>query len=228
MYISIGGGLGQYPATIPSCDKIESATLRVPFRINFDDFLKLVCCAIGRWMPFRTDRPPGRQAWCFVKKYEALLWNLHTEMFVKKFLCVELKAQYCRRKGVTTDVTITLMKFLGTACPPSSLCKVGVCKPSVVCPPSSQPPDPRTFSAKCMATDKLTKSICDNAKKICKIADELNDPWSRDKCEKARASCEAALQNSKNCDMVTDCRSGTCVRRPRWEVEPWPPQSVLP
>jgi hypothetical protein len=231
MYISLGRGLGQYPPTIPSCNKIESATLRVPFRINFDDFLKLVCCAIGRWMPFRTDRPPGRQAWCFVKKHEALLWNLHTEMFVKKHACVELKAQYCRRKGVTTDVTITLTKFFGTACLPSSLCKAGVCKPSVWCPPippSSQPPDPRSFSAKCMKTDELTKRICDNAKKVCKIADELNDSWSRDKCEKARASCEAALQNSKNCDMVLDCRSGTCVRRPRWEVEPWPPQSVVP
>src|SRR6185312_17127562 len=123
-----------------------------------------------------------------------------------------------------------LRRFVGTACPPSSLCKTGVCNPSVVCPsnpPSSQSQDPRSYSAKCMATDKLTRSICDNAKKICKIADDLNDPWSRDKCEKGRVSCEAALQRSKNCDMVMDCRSGTCIPRPRWEVEPWPPQSAF-
>lgn len=230
MYISMGEGLGQDHATIPPCDKIESATLKVPFRINFDDFLKLVCCAVGRWMPFRSDHPPGRLARCFVKKHEALLWDLHTEMFVKKIPCVELKAQYCRQKGVTTDVTISLRRFVGAACPPSSLCKTGACNPSVVCPPnsrSSQSQDPRSFSAKCMATDKLTRSICDNAKKICKIADDLNDPWSRDKCEKGRVSCEAALQRSKNCDMVMDCRNGTCIPRPRWEVEPWPPQSAI-
>lgn len=142
MYISIGERLGQGQATIQSCDKIEPTTLRVPFRINFDAFLKLVCCAIGRWMPFRTDHPPGRQAWCFVRKHEHLLWDLHTEMFVKKIPCVELHAQYCRQKGATIDVTITLKQFLGTACRPSSLCKTGVCDPSVVCPLSIQPPPP--------------------------------------------------------------------------------------
>jgi hypothetical protein len=208
MYIRTGDGLGQGQATLQPCDKSEPATLRVPFRINFDDFLKLVCCAIGRWMPFRTDHPPGRQAWCFVKKHETLLWNLHTEMFVKKIPCVELQAQYCRRSGTTIDVTITLKRFLETACRPSSLCKAGVCAPSVLCPPSPQPPhpelDPR--SPRCKQVDKFTRSICDDAKKICKIANELNDPLSRERCEKARASCEAALQRSKSCDSVTDHR----------------------
>jgi hypothetical protein len=209
MYIRTSTGLGQDLATMQSCDKTEPAILRVPFRINFADFLKLVCCAIGRWMPFRTDRPPGRQAWCFVQKHETLLWNLHTEMFVKKIPCVELQAQYCRRREATIDVKLTLKRFLSTACRPSSLCKPGVCPPSVQCPPSFQPPphpelDPR--SSRCKQVDRLTKSICDDAKKICKIADELNDSWSRDRCDQARANCAAALQRSKNCDTITDHR----------------------
>ncbi len=201
--------LGEDQTTIQPCDKIEPAVLTVPFRIDFGDFLKLVCCAIGRWMPFRTDHPPGRQAWCFVRKHEALLWDLHTEMFVKKIPCVELQAQYCRRGGATIDVRITLKRFLNRACRPSSLCRTGVCDPSLVCPPSTQPPlhpelDPRP--PKCKTVDGLTRSICDNAKRICKIADELNDPSSRDKCEKARASCKEALERSKSCGSVTDHR----------------------
>jgi hypothetical protein len=216
MYIQMIEGLGQTQPTIQPCDKIERATLRVPFRIKFDDFLKLVCCAIGRWMPFRTDHPPGRHAWCFVKKHETLLWDLHTEMFVKKIPCIELQARYCRRKGATIDVTITLRQFLGTTCRPSSLCKNGACNPTVVCPPSTQPPELDPRSSRCKEVDKLTRNICDNAKEMCKLADEVNDPWSRDKCEKARVECGAALQRSKSCDIVMDCRSGICVPRPRW------------
>jgi hypothetical protein len=201
------GGWNSIDGTIQPCDKIEPAVLTVPFRIDFGDFLKLVCCAIGRWMVFRTDRPAGRQAWCFVKKHEALLWDLHTEMFVKKIPCVELRAQYCRRGGATIDVRIALKRFLNRACRPSSLCRTGVCDPSLVCPPSAQPHpelDPRP--AKCKTVDALTRSICDNAKRICKIADELNDPSSRDKCEKARTSCKEALERSKSCGSVTDHR----------------------
>lgn len=205
MYISMGEWLGGLP-TEP-CDKIEPALLRVPFRIDFGDFLKLVCCAIGRWMVFRTDQPPGRQAWCFVRKHEALLWELHTEMFVKKIPCVELQAKYCRRRGATVDVTLTLKQFLSTACLPSSLCKPGVCNPSLVCPTQPSPPselDPRPL--KCRSVDGATRNICDDAKKICKLAAQLNDQWSRDKCEQARASCEAALGRRKSCGSVTDHR----------------------
>ena len=61
MYIRKKEGLGE-GQTMAGCDKIESVTLRVPFRIDFNDFLKLVCCAVGRWMPFRTEDRPGRQA----------------------------------------------------------------------------------------------------------------------------------------------------------------------
>jgi len=200
--------LGQFPAATPSCDKIEPAVITVPFRIDFADFLKLVCCAIGRWMPFRTDLPPGRQAWCFVRKHEAMLWDIHTEMFINKTPCVEFQAQYCRRRGVTVDVTLKLKRFLTTACPPSSLCKPGVCSPSLVCPASTQSPapelDPRP--PKCKTVDGLTKNICSNAKKICKLADEVNDPWSRGKCEEARAACKAAVERSKDCGSVTDHR----------------------
>jgi hypothetical protein len=148
MYIPIGEGLGQDQATAQPCDKIETATLRVPFRDNVDDFLKLVCCAIGRWMIFRTDQPAGRQAWCFVKKNETLLRSVHDKMSASKFPCVELQAQYCRRRGATIDVTITKWKSLPTACRPSSLCKPGVCNPSVACPPTPpkpQPPPPPTL-----------------------------------------------------------------------------------
>lgn len=51
----------------------------------------------------------------------------------------------------------------------------------------------------CKDIDTLKDSICSSAAKICKIADELNDPPSRDKCEKARVSCEAAQRRSKSC-----------------------------
>lgn len=205
MYLSAGEPL----AADPTCDKIERAVLTVPFHIDFAEFLKLVCCAVGRWMPFRTDKPPGKQARCFVVKHEKLLWQLHTEMFVDKVPCVELQARYCRRGGSTIDVTLAFKRYLSTACRPSSLCAAGVCDPSVKCPPSTQSPTSAEFDprpSKCRTVDGLTTSICDNAKKICKIADEMNDPWSRGKCEQARTACKAALERSKTCGSVTDQR----------------------
>lgn len=154
MYIHKSEGLGLDQATTQPCDKIEFATLRVPFHPNVDEFLKNVCCAIGRWMIFRTDQPPGRQAWCFVKKNETFLKSIHAEMSPGSPLgwdCVDLQARYCRRGGATIDVTITKRTLLRTKCPTgwtgSSLCKPGVCNPSVVCPPTTQhrphpPPKP--------------------------------------------------------------------------------------
>jgi hypothetical protein len=215
MYIRKKEGLGE-GQTMAGCDKIESVTLRVPFRIDFNDFLKLVCCAVGRWMPFRTEDRPGRQAWCFVKKHETMLWDVHTEMFVKKTSCVEFLARYCRRRGATIDITLALKRFLDTPCRPSSLCKPGVCVPSVVCPAGSQPPPPSELDPrppKCKTVDGLTRNICNDAKRICKLADELNDPLSREKCEKARESCKAALERSKTCGSVTDHRH---IPAPTW------------
>src|SRR5262245_57657308 len=116
MYILPGASLGQAPAPSPAptlktgaCDKVEWAAMQVPFHIDFAAFLNLVCCAVGRWMPFRTDVPPGRQAWCFVKRHEAFLWEIHTEMFIKKIPCVEFQTRYCRsgKWDATIDVVIT-------------------------------------------------------------------------------------------------------------------------
>jgi hypothetical protein len=47
----------------------------------------------------------------------------------------------------------------------------------------------------------LGDAICDNAESICGIADDLgNDPWARDKCDSAKASCREAQERCCRCD----------------------------
>ena len=46
----------------------------------------------------------------------------------------------------------------------------------------------------------LGDAICDNAESICAIADELDDPWAREKCDSAKASCREAQQRCCRCD----------------------------
>jgi hypothetical protein len=214
MYIRAHEGLGENQTTQhvskQPCDKLELRKLMVPFRPKVDDFLKLVCCAIGRWMIFRTDHPPGRLAWCFVKRNEPLLRIIHVEMSRLRIPCVELEAQYCRRGTATIEVRITTWKWLGAACPPPSLCKTGVCNPSVVCPPAVmcrpcqplrpgppvKPPVewkmPELHPSRCRQVEMLSEAICQNSENICRIAAQLNEEQAWATCMRARASCEEA------------------------------------
>ena len=55
-------------------------------------------------------------------------------------------------------------------------------------------------SERCIDTCKLETSICDNAVKICRIADELgNDEWASEKCDSGKASCKEANQQCVDC-----------------------------
>lgn len=53
----------------------------------------------------------------------------------------------------------------------------------------------------CGDTCKLSDSICDAAKRICDIADELADEWARDKCASATTACSAARDRCCNCTL---------------------------
>jgi hypothetical protein len=55
----------------------------------------------------------------------------------------------------------------------------------------------------------LGDAICDNAESICAIADELDDPWAREKCDSAKASCREAQQRCCRCDKDSPPSAGT-------------------
>jgi hypothetical protein len=52
----------------------------------------------------------------------------------------------------------------------------------------------------CTQSCTLGKSICDNAGKICSLAQQLgDDAWAQNKCASGKASCEAAHAKCCNC-----------------------------
>ncbi len=54
-------------------------------------------------------------------------------------------------------------------------------------------------SQTCTDSCTLSDSICDNAGKICDLANQLQgDSWAADKCSRAKATCDAA--HAKCCD----------------------------
>lgn len=62
------------------------------------------------------------------------------------------------------------------------------------------PDDPRPKTPKCQDVCSLGNAICENAGRICRIADELKgDPWAREKCNSAKASCREAKQRCCKC-----------------------------
>jgi hypothetical protein len=64
-----------------------------------------------------------------------------------------------------------------------------------VCPDHVPPPA-------CTEICDLAGAICDNAENICGIAGELGgDPWAREKCDNAKASCKEAQQRCCDCDV---------------------------
>jgi hypothetical protein len=54
-------------------------------------------------------------------------------------------------------------------------------------------------SAVCHDTCSIKDAICDNAESICRIADDLNDDWSAEKCHSAKASCREATERCCTC-----------------------------
>lgn len=60
---------------------------------------------------------------------------------------------------------------------------------------------PRAPRGACGDVCSLGDAICDNAESICGIADELgDDPWAREKCDSAKASCREAQERCCRCD----------------------------
>jgi hypothetical protein len=56
----------------------------------------------------------------------------------------------------------------------------------------------------CVEIQTLTDAICDNAGRICQIADELgDDEAAQATCERARRSCEEAAKRSAACGPPT-------------------------
>ena len=52
----------------------------------------------------------------------------------------------------------------------------------------------------CQEICTLKDAICDNAERICELADDLgDDPWADDKCESARGSCREATEQCCGC-----------------------------
>ncbi len=63
-------------------------------------------------------------------------------------------------------------------------------------PPQRKPPTEQT----CVEAATLGDAICDNAGRICRIAEELgDDPGARASCERARQSCKDARTRVKGC-----------------------------
>lgn len=60
--------------------------------------------------------------------------------------------------------------------------------------------DPQPKTEKCKDVCSLADNICQNAGRICRIADELKgDEWARDKCTSAKASCRQAKERCCKC-----------------------------
>jgi len=88
---------------------------------------------------------------------------------------------------------------LGLAANPNQMLVANVYRSSIqrlrICP---NQPEPRT--PVCTDVCTIKDAICDNAEDICRIASELpNDPWARDKCNSAKASCKEARERCCAC-----------------------------
>jgi len=53
----------------------------------------------------------------------------------------------------------------------------------------------------CLDVCDLADAICDNAERICDIASQLgDDPWAKDKCDSAKASCTESRERCCTCE----------------------------
>jgi hypothetical protein len=63
-----------------------------------------------------------------------------------------------------------------------------------------RPPDRKPPSDKCPEIQSLSDAICDNAGRICRIADELgDDAAARASCQKAQRMCQEAQKRTETC-----------------------------
>lgn len=51
----------------------------------------------------------------------------------------------------------------------------------------------------CVDTCQIKGSICRNSKKICELADDLNDSWADEKCDSSKVSCDEAKEQCDDC-----------------------------
>jgi hypothetical protein len=81
----------------------------------------------------------------------------------------------------------------GQALPPPDLRPLGEIRD--VCVSTAPPP-----SSACGQVCTLGNKICDNAERICNLADKLpGDPWARDRCQSGKRSCEAGRKRCCEC-----------------------------
>lgn len=58
----------------------------------------------------------------------------------------------------------------------------------------------RPETDRCRDVCDLKDAICDNAERICRIARRIgNDPWSEERCSRAKASCREARERCCEC-----------------------------
>jgi hypothetical protein len=70
---------------------------------------------------------------------------------------------------------------------------LGIAQPETKAPPLAVRQCTAGPSTACQDVCRLDDSICDNAKKICELADQLpNDDWAAQQCRNARVTCEAS------------------------------------
>ena len=60
-------------------------------------------------------------------------------------------------------------------------------------------PEGHNVPTSCNDVCNLADAICDNAERICIIADDLDTAWAADKCTSAKASCREAKQRCCKC-----------------------------
>jgi hypothetical protein len=87
--------------------------------------------------------------------------------------------------------------------PPVPTCSSGTCAAAMSEPFSTPAIDPachpRPSSHPCGEVCTLSRSICRNQERICRIAQRLPDNWAANKCIRARASCDAAHEACCSC-----------------------------
>lgn len=146
MYVATIEGFGNAkkspdcpPCPIPSldpCSKEIRRRLTVPFRSDLKDFLRQVCCAIGRFTIFRRDK--GYRAWCHVERNRSDLESLHRFLQNLGYVdgeCVTVIADNCVmvQKGQARVERVSIRGLLGADIPPSQR---RMCRPSSRCTPS--------------------------------------------------------------------------------------------
>ncbi len=99
----------------------------------------------------------------------------------------------------TLDADIT-SRLDAVAAAPASPDEIAAARPMTmdaiakVCTPPAPP------TATCTDVCKLGDSICDDATRICGLADQLpGDGWAADKCAGGKASCERSRQRCCDC-----------------------------